>query len=457
MPVDAGGPRRRARRRRASSWPAATATSPTTCSRCRPAELAEPIVAGPPRPDGRGRLRRAARAGAHGRGRAAAAHAARADRGAAAARRPDGAIERVAAVHGGRAGVGRRRASRARRRRSARRRVAKASCPGRKVRRNFRAPSPVGPGGAPRPGAALPRRLIVLLTAALVLVPAASAHAGWFPARADRRPERRRHLGGQRRPRPRRHRRGRLPAATATASRTRSSRASSAAAGGRRSASTSTAGDGRPRSRSRPATATGSRSPGSPTATSTPRSTPGGDTPGGFAPAGRARRARARRSLDIDLGVNGAAYAIWQEGGNVVAARLQDATWTRVAAPLDIDPGARGRHRRRCARRSPSPPRATRSRPGASVHAGRLHARLGPPDHRPEPVGGPAGPRRCRRRQRRLARHRHRGRRLLRVGRLPPGRRRRLAHVRAAAASARSTRRRSHRRRASRRRSRRST
>ena len=42
----------------------------------------EPIVAGPAGPAGRGRLRRAARAGAHRRRRAAAAHAARADRGA---------------------------------------------------------------------------------------------------------------------------------------------------------------------------------------------------------------------------------------------------------------------------------------------------------------------------------------------------------------------------------------
>ena len=44
------------------------------------------------------------------------------------------------------------------------------------------------------------------------------------------------------------------------------------------------------------------------------------------------------RSLDIDLGINGAAYAIWEQGGDVRAARLQDAAWTPVAAPLDIDP-----------------------------------------------------------------------------------------------------------------------
>ena len=45
------------------------------------------------------------------------------------------------------------------------------------------------------------------------------------------------------------------------------------------------------------------------------------------------------RSLDIDLGVNGAAYAIWEQGGDVRAARLQDATWSGVAQPLDVDPG----------------------------------------------------------------------------------------------------------------------
>ena len=66
-------------------------------------------------------------------------------------------------------------------------------------------------------------------------------------------------------------------------------------------------------------------------------STPAGDTPGGFAPIATLGGPGAE-SLDIDLGVNGAAYAVWQEGGNVIAARLQDAGWSRVAAPLDIDP-----------------------------------------------------------------------------------------------------------------------
>jgi hypothetical protein len=64
---------------------------------------------------------------------------------------------------------------------------------------------------------------------------------------------------------------------------------------------------------------------------------PGGDTLGGFAPA-VALGGPGAKDLDLDLGVNGAAYAIWQEGGNVAAARLEDTTWARVAQPLDIDP-----------------------------------------------------------------------------------------------------------------------
>jgi hypothetical protein len=64
---------------------------------------------------------------------------------------------------------------------------------------------------------------------------------------------------------------------------------------------------------------------------------PGGDTPGGFTPAVTLGGPGAS-DLDVDLGVNGAAYAIWQEGSNVTAARLQDAAWTRVAQPLALNP-----------------------------------------------------------------------------------------------------------------------
>ena len=64
---------------------------------------------------------------------------------------------------------------------------------------------------------------------------------------------------------------------------------------------------------------------------------PGGDSPGGFVPAIAIGGPNAK-SLDLDLGVNGAAYAIWQQDGNVAAARLQDSTWTAVPGVLDIDP-----------------------------------------------------------------------------------------------------------------------
>jgi hypothetical protein len=46
----------------------------------------------------------------------------------------------------------------------------------------------------------------------------------------------------------------------------------------------------------------------------------------------------AAKSIDVDLGVNDAAYAVWQQAGDVRAARLQDATWTPLAAPVDINP-----------------------------------------------------------------------------------------------------------------------
>ena len=113
------------------------------------------------------------------------------------------------------------------------------------------------------------------------------------------------------------------------------------------------------------------------------------------------------------------------------AARLQDATWTPVAAAARRRSRASRPAPARCGRRSRSRPRATRWRPGATgpVTAPRG---CGAPHHRPQPVG------RSRRLiagggSVRLAGHRHRGRRLVRLGRLPAGLRRRLAHVRAAA------------------------
>ena len=43
-------------------------------------------------------------------------------------------------------------------------------------------------------------------------------------------------------------------------------------------------------------------------------------------------------NVDVDLGVNGAAYAVWEQQGDVHAARLQDTTWTGIPQPIDVDP-----------------------------------------------------------------------------------------------------------------------
>lgn len=42
--------------------------------------------------------------------------------------------------------------------------------------------------------------------------------------------------------------------------------------------------------------------------------------------------------LVVDIGVNGVAYAVWQQAGDVRAARLKGEEWELVPAPLDIDP-----------------------------------------------------------------------------------------------------------------------
>jgi PKD domain len=44
-------------------------------------------------------------------------------------------------------------------------------------------------------------------------------------------------------------------------------------------------------------------------------------------------------NLDVDLGVNGVAYAVWEQGGDVRAARLQGTTWAPLGSPLDLVPG----------------------------------------------------------------------------------------------------------------------
>jgi PKD domain len=40
----------------------------------------------------------------------------------------------------------------------------------------------------------------------------------------------------------------------------------------------------------------------------------------------------------VDMGINNAAYAVWAQGGDIRAARLEGTTWTPLGAPLDIDP-----------------------------------------------------------------------------------------------------------------------
>jgi hypothetical protein len=43
-------------------------------------------------------------------------------------------------------------------------------------------------------------------------------------------------------------------------------------------------------------------------------------------------------NLAIEMGVNGVAYAVWAQGGDVRAARLSESTWEAVPVPLDVDP-----------------------------------------------------------------------------------------------------------------------
>lgn len=65
---------------------------------------------------------------------------------------------------------------------------------------------------------------------------------------------------------------------------------------------------------------------------------PGGAQPGAFTGHTQIGGPNAR-SIDIDMGINGAAYVTWEQDGNVYASRLQDTTWSTVG-PLDIDVAA---------------------------------------------------------------------------------------------------------------------
>jgi hypothetical protein len=42
--------------------------------------------------------------------------------------------------------------------------------------------------------------------------------------------------------------------------------------------------------------------------------------------------------LSVDMGINGTAYAVWAQNGDIRAARLQSTTWELISSPLDVDP-----------------------------------------------------------------------------------------------------------------------
>ncbi len=268
----------------------------------------------------------------------------------------------------------------------------------------------------------MPRRLIVLFTVALVLLPAASAHAGWFGAQPLDGPNADVVVGRQRRPRPRRQRRGRLhPQRRRRPARLRLAHRS-AAAGGRPSASIRRSAAPSPRSRSRPATANRLAvawiADGIVYATSTPA-------------GGHARRLRADRQL------GGPGRRVARHRPRRQRRRLRDLAgerqrhrrtaagrgWSRVAAPLDIDPAREagtGTLRPRVAVSAEGYAVATwgeRMADGSTRVFGRritgMNLSAVPQDLTlPDGCGGLAG-------------HRHRGRRLLRLDRLPPVLRRR--------------------------------
>ena len=181
----------------------------------------------------------------------------------------------------------------------------------------------------------MPRRLIVLLTAALVLVPAASAHADWFPAQPVDGPND-------------------LVQSVGNVDVARDGNGAVAyirADGGVPHAFVSRLVGGRFQAPERV-----DPTPGAVTEVKVAVGddkriavawiadgivyaavAPGGGAPPAFTGVAGLGGPTAS-DLDIDLGVNGAAYVVWQENGNVNAARLQDSTWSRVGAPLDIVP-----------------------------------------------------------------------------------------------------------------------
>ena len=273
----------------------------------------------------------------------------------------------------------------------------KASCPARRVRRNFRGRSPVGARRSPSTWSrfATPSDRPAHRRLRSACRPP-SAHAGWFPARS-------RSTGPNA---------DVSPSATWTSPATAPARSRTCSNGdgvpqafvsrifggvwqAPERVSSDAAGRS-PRSRSRPATATGSRSPGSRTASSTRRSLRAATRRAASPPAVAARRpGRARRWTSTS-----ASTAPPTRSGSRAANVAR-----RAAAGRDVDArraAAGHRPRRATAGDGRAAPegrrlgRGLRRRDVGRGHAGRAHARLGPPHHRHEPLDGPAGPQRCR-------------------------------------------------------------
>jgi hypothetical protein len=58
----------------------------------------------------------------------------------------------------------------------------------------------------------------------------------------------------------------------------------------------------------------------------------------GGAPAVPLSAGGGAESLALEMGVNGVAYAVWAQAGDVRAARLSDTAWQAVPVPVDVDP-----------------------------------------------------------------------------------------------------------------------
>src|SRR2546421_734999 len=63
-----------------------------------------------------------------------------------------------------------------------------------------------------------------------------------------------------------------------------------------------------------------------------------GDRPGPIPAPAQLSSGPAASGLDVQIGVEGGAFAVWSQGGDVRAAMIEQSTWTPIATPLDIDP-----------------------------------------------------------------------------------------------------------------------